>query len=147
MRNKRLFLLNIVILFVVVGTVLFGRSTWTNNYETVEATKVADEQIENELTDKEKKEREDKRDRIYKKLRGDISEIKLDKQDMKNKEDFDGFRQPTYNIYGQEEQAWEAPTTEVPETYQTNYQEQTETFNQTEENISNVEGNDEVYDY
>lgn len=115
------------ILFALVATVLIGKNNLDTNYETMEPTKIADEKIENELSEKEQKKLEKKRERIHKKLRGEISELKPKKLSKKSKEDFDGFIQPDYHMYG------ELEATPTPEPEQT--QEATEQYEQPESQL------------
>lgn len=109
MKNKKFILFNIVILFALVATVFLGKNALDKNYETMEPTKIADEKIDNELSEEELKEQEEKRERIHKKIRGEITELKPKNLSKKNKEDFEQFIQPNYNIYGEVE---ESPTPE-----------------------------------
>src|SRR5699024_9583848 len=88
------------------------------NYETMEPTKIANEKVDNELSKKEIKKQEKKRERIYKKLRGEIPELKPKKLSKKKKEDFEGFIQPNYNMYGGVEET-PTPEPEQPEADQT----------------------------
>src|SRR5699024_7318291 len=85
MKNKKFLLFNMAVLFALVATVLIGKNNLDTNYETMEPTKIADEKIENELSEKEQKELEKKRERIHKKLRGEISELKPKKLSKKKK--------------------------------------------------------------
>src|SRR5699024_2444612 len=114
MKNKKFLLFNMAVLFALVATVLIGKNNLDTNYETMEPTKIADEKIENELSEKEQRELEKKRERIHKKLRGEISELKPKKLSKKKKEDFEGFIQPDYHMYGE----IEATPTPEPEQIQ-----------------------------
>lgn len=113
MKNKKFLLFNIAILIVLVVTVFVGKNNLDTNYETMEPTKIANEKVANELSKKEIKKQEKKRERIYKKLRGEIPELKPKKLSKKKKEDFEGFIQPNYNMYGGVE---ETPTPEPEQT-------------------------------
>lgn len=118
MKNKKFILFNIVILFALVATVFLGKNALDKNYETMEPTKIADEKIDNELSEEELKEQEEKRERIHKKIRGEITELKPKNLSKKNKEDFEQFIQPNYNIYGEVEESptpEPEPTPEPPE--------------------------------
>lgn len=132
------------VLFALVATVLIGKNNLDTNYETMEPTKIADEKIENELSEKEQRELEKKRERIHKKLRGEISELKPKKLSKKKKEDFEGFIQPDYHMYGEieatptpePEQIQEAPEQyEQPEPQS----EESQTMDDQEADISNEE--------
>src|SRR5699024_1441528 len=144
MKNKKFLLFNMAVLFALVATVLIGKNNLDTNYETMEPTKIADEKIENELSEKEQKELEKKRERIHKKLRGEISELKPKKLSKKKKEDFEGFIQPDYHMYGEieatptpePEQIQEAPEQyEQPEPQS----EESQTMDDQEADISNEE--------
>lgn|SRR5690625_2616634 len=151
MKNKKFLLFNMAVLFALVATVLIGKNNLDTNYETMEPTKIADEKIENELSEKEQKELEKKRERIHKKLRGEISELKPKKLSKKKKEDFEGFIQPDYHMYGEieatptpePEQIQEAPeqTQETPEQYEQPepQSEESQTMDDQEADISNEE--------
>lgn len=144
MKNKKFLLFNMAILFALVATVLIGKNNLDTNYETMEPTKIADEKIENELSEKEQKELEKKRERIHKKLRGEISELKPKKLSKKNKEDFEGFIQPDYHMYGEIE-ATPTPEPEqiqeAPEQYEQpeSQSEESQTMDDQEADISNEE--------
>lgn len=132
------------VLFALVATVLIGKNNLDTNYETMEPTKIADEKIENELSEKEQRELEKKRERIHKKLRGEISELKPKKLSKKKKEDFEGFIQPDYHMYGEiEATPTPAPeqTQETPEQYEQPepQSEESQTMDDQEADISNEE--------
>src|SRR5699024_1642352 len=131
MKNKKFLLFNMAVLFALVATVLIGKNNLDTNYETMEPTKIADEKIENELSEKEQRELEKKRERIHKKLRGEISELKPKKLSKKKKEDFEGFIQPDYHMYGEIE-ATPTPETETIQARPEQIQEAPEQYEQAE---------------
>ena|SRR5690625_153068 len=144
MKNKKFLLFNIAIVLALVITVFIGKNNLDTNHETMEPTKIADEKIDNELSKKEIKKQEKKRERIYKKLRGEISELKPKKLTKKNKEDFEGFIQPNYPIYGEVEETptpEPEPTPEAPEQYEqpVPQPEESQTTDNPEANTSNEE--------